>query len=93
MKFTLRELFLLTVIVALLLGWFLSYRSRHRQLEDAVELLRLTDNDARLWKYRAEEVTTRVRKSGWKVDWSGDWSDHMIDIQSPEELKKTPPEE
>ena len=93
MKLTLRDLFGLMLVAGLAISWGLLRRSRYTQLENAVELIRLADDDARLWQFRADSLAQRARQSGWKVDWSGTLNDHTIDIQSPDEIKQSTAEE
>jgi hypothetical protein len=58
-RFTIRELLLLTVIVALGIGWAL----RERQL--TVEL-----KSAEEWRGRAGALEDLLREEGWDVAWS-----------------------
>jgi hypothetical protein len=90
MKLTLRDLFWLVLVVGLTLGWWGTYRARHVNLESAVELLYAAENDSKLWQNRAESLAKRVRQDGYQVKWSGRPDDHIIDIMSPEELRKGP---
>lgn len=59
-KFTTRELLLLTVIVALVVGWTLREHQFRQQLADG-----------RRWHAEAEDLARFLKDAeGWKVDWN-----------------------
>ncbi len=90
-KLTLRDLFWLTLVCGLALGWWISSRNERLQDKTAIELLRVAGDDIDLWQYRAEELAKRVREDGWEVTWSGDWNLHEFDVISPAEKQAAMP--
>ena len=57
MIFSIRDLFLVTLIVALAVGWWLD-RS-------------MTTKESRDWKFRAETLEGYLSELGYKSDWDG----------------------
>jgi hypothetical protein len=70
MKFSIRDLFLVTLIVALAMGWWVD-RSKLR-------------DDARTWKQRADGVTRELSRLGYEVQWL-DSQDIVLSITHPVE--------
>jgi hypothetical protein len=68
MKFTIRELFLVTMIVALAVGWWLD-----RNHLDSKRLLLQAENDYAhyerdFWEEKCDEMARRLRERGWTVE-------------------------
>ena len=65
MRFTIRDVLWLTVVVAMAVGWW-----------DASCKLAVQDRPfqakAYLWEYRAKALAELVAEDGWKVDWPSD---------------------
>ena len=53
LRFSIRELMLVTVVVALISGWAVDHVSNHNEVET--------------WRFRAEACADKVRSLGWKV--------------------------
>jgi hypothetical protein len=59
LRFTIRDVLWLTVVVALGVGWWISHRQQTRYAED--QLL--------LWKTRANAAADVLTGEGWSVEW------------------------
>ncbi|MFN0017349.1 MAG: hypothetical protein ACKVP0_03755 [Pirellulaceae bacterium] len=66
MKFSIRDLFLMTVIVALILGWLMDHRTL-LQWENALE----REKDRKTWESRT--LAKEWRSAGAQVDISEEW--------------------
>jgi hypothetical protein len=67
MKFSIRDLLLVTVIVALALGWWID-RSR----------LAIRANESEMWRHATGTMEFAIRKSGWHIRWKPDRS--QVDV-------------
>jgi hypothetical protein len=68
MKFTIRELVLITVIVALGLGWLLSWGQWRSALSDARRVAAEERTNAEAWEDRAMYLVEQMRQAGWKAE-------------------------
>lgn len=75
-KFTIRELMLVTVIVAVAAGWW----ARERQLQATIDECGAYKMEALIWHSRAEQLAGVARDSGWAVD-----LDDGVYVQKPGE--------
>ena len=55
-RFTIRELVLLTLVVAMGVGWWLDHSALSRRAD--------------LWEYRAGAVADWTSGEGWRVEWT-----------------------
>ncbi len=69
MKFSIRDLLLVTVIVALAVGWWVDRASFHATIEKL-------DSEMEQWKEAARHFASTLRRDGWEVylDDTGGWS-------------------
>jgi hypothetical protein len=70
-RFSIRELLLVTVIVAMGLGWWLRERELHAQVEQARD-------QARKWRGGAGVLEHVLRGDGCMVEWHLKWSRVLI---------------
>ena len=67
-RFTIRELVLITIIVALALGWGLSWRQLHRELREARNIAMAERAGRGAWEDQAMNLADKMREAGWKVE-------------------------
>jgi hypothetical protein len=60
MRFTIRDLVLVTTIVGLSLGWLI----------DRSQLYEVASTPEGIWHHRAEMMASVLRDDGWEVTWS-----------------------
>jgi hypothetical protein len=77
MKFTIRDLFLVTLIVALAVGWWVNWRvwtaERRGLIEErttAVENLAASESMVKLYEEHLGGIADLLRAKGWKVYYS-----------------------
>jgi hypothetical protein len=58
MRFSIRDLFWATALVAMGLGWWLEHQQIHA---------------SDLWRYRAGALQHGLKDYGWKVSWDSEW--------------------
>jgi hypothetical protein len=68
LRFTIRELVLITVIVALGLGWLLSWGQWRSTLSDARRVVAEERANAEAWEGRAMHLVKQMRQAGWGVE-------------------------
>ena len=83
MKFSIRDLLLVTVIVALSLGWWANRRQFATQCEESEKQRDHALAEAGDWKFKATSLAETMRREGWKVDLD---RDSAISLISPTAL-------
>jgi hypothetical protein len=69
-RFTIRELVLVTVIVALALSWGISWTRLSRDLSDARRIAAKHADSAAAWETQATRLADTMREAGWRVQLS-----------------------
>jgi hypothetical protein len=72
-RFTIRELLMLTVSVALAVGWWAEYRANAERAE--------------LWQSRAERIVDLLADDGWDISWSETPGMQSVTIKTPNGVK------
>jgi len=67
-RFTIRELVLLTVIVALALGWCINWAQLNSALMEERRIAAEERSNGKLWEDQATSLADAMRKAGWFVD-------------------------
>ena len=80
MKFSIRDLLLVMVIVALALGWWVNRSQFVIQCERAEQQRDDAIVESRTWKFKATSLAETMRNAGWKVDIE---NDHAIALIGP----------
>ena len=78
MKFTIRDLFLVTMIVALAVGWWVNRRQFVTQCEKSEQQGVDATVEAGDWKFKATSLAKTMQDGGWKIDMSRDHAIYLI---------------
>jgi hypothetical protein len=72
MKFSIRDLFLVTVIVAILVAWWVDRSRASQRLGESQDEVKELESDNLRWKTCAFRLRDILRADGWSVDimWS-----------------------
>ena len=70
MKFSIRDLLLVTVIVALAVGWWLHRDHYAHLLQQAREKAIIERRNTSVWEDRATTIREKLESRGWEFQWA-----------------------